>query len=230
MLHGRHDAFFILEGRVTLEAAHRRNAETRNQPGILAIGLLYAAPAGFAGHVHHRGERLMGASRACLPGGHGKKFLHQCGIECRPEGDGLGKTRALARGVSVQTLLVENHRDAQAGVFEKKFLDRIGQPRHAARGLAKGRAVGGRAGIAGPAHLADGPAVPECRLGLGEVEAAMFIDEGLGLVLPDAPHLLGLFSQGHARQQIFDAFFRRQGRILIGGQGGLFCGGRTGTG
>ena len=53
----------VLEVCVALEAAHRRDAQPRNQVGIFAVGLFDAAPARLARHIHHRSERMMRAAQ-----------------------------------------------------------------------------------------------------------------------------------------------------------------------
>ena len=51
-----HDALLVLEGGVALKAKDRRNAQPRVEVGILAVGLLDAAPADVAGDVDHGRE------------------------------------------------------------------------------------------------------------------------------------------------------------------------------
>ena len=59
--------FLSLNVRVALEAAHRGDAQPRDQVRVFAEGLLDAAPARVARHIHHRRERLVRAAQRALP-------------------------------------------------------------------------------------------------------------------------------------------------------------------
>ena len=121
--------------------------------------------------------------------------------------DRLRKTRAADSRVTVQTFLVEDHRNSEPGIFHEKFLNRIRQFGRAARVLALAR-------VAGPAHLPKSVAVLERGFGLLQIKIALGVRERLGFFLPDAHHLRGFFLQCHARQQVLHAFG--------GGQRGIF--------
>ncbi len=122
-----------------LEAAHRRQAHPRHQVRVLAVGLLEAAPARVAGHVHHRGEHLLRAPGPHLPRDHGEGALHQVGVPGARQGDGLREAGRLRPLQPVQRLLVEDHRDAEAGVLLHPLLDRVGELRLGTRPVAVAR-------------------------------------------------------------------------------------------
>ena len=189
-------AAFVAERRVALEAAHRRDSHARYQVRIFAVGLLDAAPARLARHIHHRRQRLVRAAQPRLGGGHGEQRLHQFRVKGGPEPDRLRKAGAADGRVAVQALLVKDHGDAEPAVLDEELLDGVGEFRHAARVLAL-------AGIAGTAHLAEPASLFESGLGFGRVEIAVGIHQRLGFLLPDAHHLRGLFLQRHASEQVF---------------------------
>ena len=211
-------AALVLERRVALKAAHRRDAELGVEERIFAVRFLHAPPARVARHVHHRRERLMRAANARLVGGHRVKLLDEFGIERRAQTDGLRKARAVLGRVAVETFLVENHGDAEPRFLDEKFLDGVGEFRHAARGLAIGGHGRVASRIAGATDLAHAVAFLERRLRFGGIEVAAGVHEFRGLLLPEAHHLRGFFFEGHPREQIFDAGG--------GGQGGVFVSGR----
>ena len=201
---------------VALEAAHRRDAQPRNQVRIFAVGLFDAAPARLARHIHHRRQRMMRAAQARFESRHREQRLHQRGIEGCAQRNGLRKAGSIRRRVAVQALLVEDHRNAQAAVLEEELLDGVGQLGHAASVLAA-------AGIARPADLSQSAAVAKRLLRLLEIEVALRIHQRLGLRLPDAQHLRGLFLQRHPREQVLDAPGGGQTGVFISGSG--FAGG-----
>ena len=124
------DARLVLERRVALEPAHRRDAELRDQVRVFAVGLLDASPARIARHVHHRRQRLVRAAHARFLGRHREERFDQLRIERGAQADGLRKAGGAVRGVAVQAFLVEHHRDAEAGVLDEELLDGVGQLGH----------------------------------------------------------------------------------------------------
>ena len=135
----------------------------------------------------------MGAAHTSLFGGHREELFHQLGIKGCAQADGLGKAGSRRSGVTVQTLFMKDHGNAQAAVFQEELLDGVGQLGHAAGIFAA-------AGVRGAANLADTATVLEGSLGFGEVEVALFVDQLLRLLQPDAAHLSGFFLKRHARQ------------------------------
>ena len=206
----------VAEVLVSLEAAHRGDAQSRNQVRIFAVGFFHAAPARLARHIHHRRQRMMRAAQAGFQSRHREQRLHQRGIEGCAQRDGLRKTGSIRGGVAVQALFVEHHRNAQAAVLKEELLDGVGQLGHAASVLAA-------AGIARPAHLAQSAAIAKRLLRLSEIEVAARIHQRLGLRLPDAHHLCGLFLQRHPREQVLHASGGGLSGVFINGSG--FAGG-----
>jgi hypothetical protein len=195
-----HDAALVLERGVALEAAHRCDAQARVQVRILAVSLLDSAPARVARHVHDRRERLMRPAHTRFVSRHGEKLLDQRRVERGAQADGLAEARGVARRVAVETFLVEDHRDAEAGVFEEELLDGVGQLRHLPGRATHPRLSRRRTGVARPAHLADTVPLLERGFRLGEVEVTLGVQELFLLLLPDADHLRGLLFEGHARE------------------------------
>ena len=75
----------------------------------------------------------MGTSQSRLFGGHLKQRLYELWIERRPQRNRLWEARTIDRGVAVQTLFVEDYRNAEAAVFQKEPLDVVRQFRRPAR-------------------------------------------------------------------------------------------------
>jgi hypothetical protein len=214
VLQGGENMFLVAEIAVALEAAHGGDAEARDQVGVLAVGLFHAAPARLTGHVDDRGEGVVRAADTGLECRHGEELLDEVGVEGGAERNGLRKAGAVGSGVSVQAFLVEHDGDAEARVLEEELLDGVGQFRHGARFLAA-------TGVGGTADLAEAAAVAKGLLRFGEIEVALFIDQLLGLLLPDAEHLHGLLFEGHAGEQVFDAARGGKFGILVSGQRGF---------
>ena len=100
-------------------------------------------------------------------------------------------------------------------MFDKKFLDGVGQFRRGAGTFANANIGGFAAGITGPAHLADAMALFEGGFGLGKVKITLGIHQFGGFFLPDAHHLSCFFRQRHPGEQITHAALRRQRRFFI---------------
>ena len=204
------DARFVPEGGVALKSTHGRNAHPRGDVRILAVGLFHAPPARVSRHIHHRRQRLVGAAQPRLESRHGEQRLYQLRVEAGAQRDRLREAGATDSRMTVETLLVKEHRDAQTAVLDEELLDGIGQLRHPARILAAAR-------IAGPADLADAAPLPESLLRLGQIEVAIRVHQLGGLLLPDAHHLGALLFQRHSRQQI--AYAPGGGHIALAEQG-----------
>ena len=203
------DAPLVGEGRVALEAAHRRHAQPRNQVRILAEGLFDAPPARLARHVDDRRERLVRTASTGFGRRHRVQALDQVRIERRRQSDRLRKAGAFLRRVSVQALLMEHHRDTQARRLDEEPLDGVGQLGHLPRRQAL-------AGIARPADLSQPVAGGETRAGLCPVEAPSPVDQRVRFLAPDAEHLRDFLLERHAGQQVIDARVDRRRRILVG--------------
>ena len=147
---------------------------------------------------------------------HGEQRLHQRRVERCAQGDGLGKTGSIGSRVTVKALFVEHDWNAQAAVLEEELLDCVRELGHAACLLAT-------TSIAGAADLTQSAAIAKRLLSLLEIEVAGIIQHGLGLGLPDAHHLCGLFFQRHPRKQVLDAPGRGETGVLVSGSG--FAGG-----
>src|SRR5262249_57510979 len=106
MLHRREDTPLALEGALALKASHRGEGHWREEVWSLAEGLFDATPSRIARDVHHRRERVVGAARPCLFGGHREQPLDELGVERRREADWLREAGSLRRRLSVETLLV----------------------------------------------------------------------------------------------------------------------------
>ncbi len=68
--------------------------------------------------------------------------------------------------------------------------------------------------------MAEAVTFAEGAAGFGGVEGAVVVDQGLGLHLPVADHLGGLFVDGHAREEVFGARLGRQRGVLVWRQRG----------
>ena len=60
------NVLLVFEGGVALKTLNCRDSHAGDQVRIFAVGLLDAAPAGFAGDVHHRRQCLVRAAAASL--------------------------------------------------------------------------------------------------------------------------------------------------------------------
>ena len=101
-----------------LQAPHVGGTEHRDEVGILAHGLLDAAPAVVPHDVQHRRETLMHADGRHVPPDRGGHPLDEAGVERRPPGDRRRVDRGAERREPGQALLVDQRRDAQAGGAE----------------------------------------------------------------------------------------------------------------
>ena len=124
------DVLLVFESGISLKTLNRRDSHAGDQVRIFSVGFLDAAPAGFAGDVHHRRQCLVRAADARFLGRHLEKPADQFGIECGAQADRLGKAGAVDGRVTVQAFFVKNHGDSEAAVFDEKFLDGVGQFGH----------------------------------------------------------------------------------------------------
>ena len=130
---GGDQAGFVAEGGVSLKAAHRGNAQARNQKRIFAVGFLHASPTRIAGNIDDRRQGLVGAARTSFEGGHRKQRFDQFGIESSTQRNRLRKAGAVNRGVTVQAFFVEDHRNAEPRILDEELLDGVGGFGHLAR-------------------------------------------------------------------------------------------------
>ena len=202
------DALFIAERSVALKSAHSRDAQTRNQIRVFAVGLLDAAPARVARHIHHRRQRLMRSAQSRFFGSHREKRFDQIGIERRSERYGLRKTCGVNRRVAVQTFFVKDHRDSETAVLDEELLNRVSEFSHLSSVLAFSR-------IAWASNLTEPVPMFESGFGFMKVEVAVGVHERFCFLLPDAHHLRGFFFERHPRQQIFHTSRRRQIGIFV---------------
>src|SRR5262245_46012674 len=201
--------------RFTLKAAHRRDAELADQIRVLAIGFLESAPARIARHIHDGSEHHLCAACPDLARGNGEHAREQRRVPGARERDGLREIRGSARGVAVQTFLVEEDRDSQPRVVDSIALDRIDQ-RDGLTLVPKGclERAAGSLQIIGAREVADAGRVQAASL--GGIELTLRIEE-LALLRPDRSDLRNLLLEGHARQEIFDPLFDRRRGIFIDG-------------
>ena len=132
---------------VALQAAHVGGADAPDEVGILAVGLLDPSPAGVAGDVEHRRQRVAGADRHHLGPDDVGHLGDQRLVPGRGQADGLGELGRIAGAVAGHALLVDHHRDAQPGPLHRDPLDLVHQA-----GTGR-RAQAGRRADAG--HVAD---------------------------------------------------------------------------
>ncbi len=211
MLQRSEDVFLVAEIAIALEAAYGRDAEARDEIRVFAVSLFDAAPARLSRHIDDRRQSVMRAAQSGFVRCHREELLDQVRVERGAQRDRLREARAVGRGVAMQALFVEHHRDAKAGVLEEKLLDGVGEFRHRASLLSA-------SGIGGSPDLAEAALVAEGLLRFGEVEIALLVDQFLSLFLPDAEHLRRFLFEGHPREKVLDAPGRRQFRIFVGGR------------
>jgi hypothetical protein len=168
VLKGGEHVFLVAEIAIALKALDCGDAETRDEIWIFAVSLLNAAPARLPSHIDDGRESLMGAAQASLERGHREERFDQFGMECGAEGDRLRKACAVWGCVAVETLLMKDDGDAEAGVLKEEALDGVGQLRHRTRFFAA-------TGIAGAPHLTEAAAVAERLLRLSRIEVSLFV-------------------------------------------------------
>jgi hypothetical protein len=96
-----------------------------SEVGVLALGLLRPAPAGFARQPQDGRERVYHAPRAHLGRRDGVDLFHELYVPCAGKRDGLRKDRAAGGHVAVKRLAQRHQRNAQACLFEGVFLDGV---------------------------------------------------------------------------------------------------------
>ncbi len=148
-----------------LQSFDRRDTHLADQVGILAERLLDAAPARIASDIDDRGQRQTHAARAYLARGHRVDRAQQSRVPARGERDRLRKARGAARRVAVQTLLVEQDRNPEAGARQGVALQAVDEANRALHVAARQHARRGRAGrVRRPCELAQSQ-----RIFLGEL-------------------------------------------------------------
>ena len=152
-------------GLVRLHALDVGHPHPADQVGVLAVGLIGAAPAGVPGNVDHRAHGAVGAHRPAFLADHPAHFLSELRLPGAGQID-LGGEQGTARpGPAAEVLGLQGHRDAQAGFLHKIPLDLVRDP-----------GGHGRVGQAGEGILGE-PAVP-----VGE---ALTQRLGVHLAVPD---------------------------------------------
>jgi hypothetical protein len=111
----------------TLEPAHERHAHLRDQVGVLAEGLLGPSPAWIAADVEHRCKPLMRADGTHLPPDRVAEHVGELRLPCTCQSDRLREDGRLAGHQAGTDLLVDDRRDAEAGLLGQVPLDRIGE-------------------------------------------------------------------------------------------------------
>ena len=192
-------------GAPALEAVHRCDAHARDEIGILAIGLLDAAPARVASHVDHRSQHVLNPACPHLARGHGEDFLGQRGVKTRRQGDGLGKAGGARCDETVQAFFVQDGRDAKARFLNQELLQGVRHVRGLARGVLVARA-GDFAHAVGH-QLARPSDREELRLGI--------VDEGV--VPVDRLKLRYLLVDRHAAEQVGDTHVDGKLGVAVGG-------------
>ena len=130
-----------------LHRADVRDAESGTQLRGLAVRLLHSSPARVASHVEHGREREPGTHREHLAADHLGDLADQVGIPRGRETERLREGGGAAMGEPADRLLVEEHRDTEAGVLDRDLLDLVDEP---------GRVLGEQSGgCADPGDLTD---------------------------------------------------------------------------
>ena len=91
---------------LALQAADEARAEDTREVGVLAEGLLGAAPAHVARAVQHGGEALVAADAARLAPDRPRRSLDEVGVESRAIGERRGEHRRALGHQAHQALLV----------------------------------------------------------------------------------------------------------------------------
>ena len=213
VLGGGHHVMAVDQIRVALQALDSRDPHPRYQIGVLAIGLLRAAPAGIARNAEHRRKDLANAARASLVADCGEDPLDQRRIPGAGQRQRRRKAGAAVLHQAMQSLAIEQRRNAQARFLALIALHSVAQNRRLARGELHLRAPGVED------HL-------PCRLaGIGS-RGVDHVDPAL----PAGGNLVHLFLQRHPRQQIGHPVLDGQARVFVAGHigrhGGLDSSGR----
>src|SRR5687767_461298 len=143
-----------------------------------------------------------------LQGSGGEDFCDELRIPRSRQGYWLRETCAALRHVSVKYLVVKNRRDSESRVFDQPFLNRVGKLCSLARIFP----------FSLPCDLADTVLHDFRRPGRREIAAIsgkVCLRIYLGTVGPKTDELRDFFFKCHPRDQIGDAAFNWQARILV---------------
>ena len=215
VLERRDHARLVAERSVTLESADSRLPHLRDEVGIFAERFFHSPPARVTYDVHDGRQGLVRTTHPRFLRRHRVQRLDERGVERARKPNGLGEARRPHGGVSVQTLLMKDNRDAKPALLDEETLDGVRQLGHRARVASLFRLVPAAAGIARTSDLAEPMPVRERAARFLEVEGAGRVDERLSLLLPDAHHLSGLLLERHSPEQVRDALLGRQGSVTI---------------
>ena len=180
-----------------------RRGDRPDEIGILADGLLAAAPARVADHVEHRGEPLVHAERTHVGADHRGHLLDGLGVEGGAPRQRRREGRGLPGRQPGETLLVDQGRDPQPGLRDQASL--LGpQPRGALGGIDRPGAV--HPGVVAQAVGGD---LREAAV-LAALDVATHLvghrrDDVAAAVEPVAHDLGELLRQGHPRVQVTHA-------------------------
>ena len=187
---------------LALQAAHEARTQHAHEIGVLAQGLLGAAPAHVAGDVEHRGQALVAAHGADLASDRARGALDQLGIPGGAVRERGGKHGRAARHEAHQALLVRQRGNAEAGLLAQELLE----PVEGTNPLARVDAVAAQR--TGDLAQAVNQALPH-HLGVGspgEVVLPRAVAAVLGKDQPERVHLGDLLVDRHAREQVLHAF------------------------
>ncbi len=188
-----------------LERLDEGDSHDGREVRVFAVRLLDASPADVARDVDDRREHLPDAARAGFSGGGGGHTRHERGVPRCRQADRLRERRGAGLGEAVQRLLEGDDRNAEPGLLDEVALDGV-DPLGVPAGNVSGRRLRARLGAA----LAAG------RLGDLQAEDATRVVEGRVVqVARDHVQLPELLLERHAREQVADAFARRQPRVTV---------------
>ena len=197
MLGDAGDALFVR----ALHPLDVMDAHLTDEVGILAVGLVGAAPAGVAGDVDDGAHGTVDAHGPALLPDDGGHFFGQLRLPSGADVDLGGEEGAACRGIAAEVFGLEGHRDAEAGVLDEVMLQVVGD-------LCDLHRI----------HDADHGVLGDPAVSVGEffgqfllVHLALGQHRG-GQV---AAELSGFFFQCHPAEQILDPLSDRTAAILV---------------